>query len=185
MIFEVFPAKGPLCRAFFVGVTARALARIGLPATKDAMSDNYLRMVPNDPYWQPDKAAAEAAANIVRGLFPRAEHVGIEYSEAVTFFDAGANTESVRCAFCGNDLEDWWGDAMDRAGASDFSNLTIVTPCCGKSTSLNDLRYVWPAAFGMCALVVANPGATSLDAGQLRGIEQAIGSPLKMIWQHL
>ncbi|TPI44067.1 hypothetical protein FJW05_22135 [Mesorhizobium sp. B2-9-1] len=149
------------------------------------MSDNYLHMVPDDPYWRPDRTAAEKAANLVRGLFPQAEHVGIEYKEAVTFFDAGANTESVYCAFCGSELEDWWGNAMDQAAVSDFSDLAIVTPCCSKSTSLNDLRYVWPAAFGMCSLTVVNPGATTLCAEERRRIEQAIGSPLKVIWQHL
>ncbi|TPJ22771.1 hypothetical protein [Mesorhizobium sp. B2-7-2] len=103
----------------------------------------------------------------------------------MTFFDAGANTESVYCAFGGSELEDWWGNAMDQAAVSDFSDLAIVTPCCSKSTSLNDLRYVWPAAFGMCSLTVVNPGATTLCAEERRRIEQAIGSPLKVIWQHL
>lgn len=149
------------------------------------MSDNYLHLVPNDPHWQPNDTAAEQAVEIARGLFPRAEHVGVEYKDEVTFFDAGANTESVHCAFCGGDLEDWWGDAMGQAATSDFSDLTIVTPCCGKSTSLNDLRYVWPAAFGMCALMVVNPGETSIGDDQLRRIERAIGSPLRVIWQHL
>ena len=149
------------------------------------MSDNYLRLVSCDPHWQPDAAAAEEAVKITRRLFPRAEHVEVEYNEDMTFFDAGGNTESVRCAFCGSDLEDWWGDAMSEAASSDFGDLAVVTPCCGKSTSLNDLRYAWPAAFGMCALTVVNPGATSLAADQLQEIEQAIDSPLKVIWQHL
>ncbi|TGV75818.1 hypothetical protein EN788_69275, partial [Mesorhizobium sp. M2D.F.Ca.ET.145.01.1.1] len=88
------------------------------------MSDNYLHLVSSDPLWQPDETAAEAAVGIARGLFPQAEHIGVAYKEGVTFFDAGANTESVHCAFCGGDLEDWWGDAMGQAAASDFSNLT-------------------------------------------------------------
>lgn len=149
------------------------------------MSDNYLHLVPCDPHWQPEAEAAEKAVEITRRLFRQAEHVGVGYKEGVTFFDAGANAESVHCAFCGSDLEDWWGGAMDEAAASDFADLAVVTPCCGKSTSLNDLRYVWPAAFGTCALMVVNPGATSLGADQLRIIELAIGSPLKVIWQHL
>jgi hypothetical protein len=32
---------------------------------------------------------------------------------------------------------------------------------------------------------LANPGAASLASEQLRTIEQAMGSPLKAIWQHL
>ncbi|QND55699.1 hypothetical protein [Mesorhizobium huakuii] len=79
------------------------------------MSDNFLRLVPYDPHWHPDAPAAAAAMKIASGLFPLAEHVAVEYEEGVTFFDAGANTESVHCPFCGSDLEDWWGEAMDRA----------------------------------------------------------------------
>lgn len=149
------------------------------------MSDNYLHLVPCDPRWQPDAAAAEKAVEITRRLFPQAEHVSVEYREDVTFFDAGVNTQSIHCAFCGSDLEAWWGGAMDEAAASDFADLAVETPCCGKSTSLNDLRYVWPAAFGICALTVVNPTATSLGGDQLQGIEQAIGSSLRVVWQHL
>ena len=149
------------------------------------MSDTFLHLVPNDPRWHPEEAAATAAVKIARGLFPLAEHVAVEYEEGVTFFDAGANTESIHCPFCGNDLEDWWGEAMDQAAASRFEDLSVTTPCCHKASSLNDLRYVWPAAFGVCALTVVNPGVASLASEQLRTIEQAMGSPLEAIWQHL
>ncbi|AZO47978.1 MAG: hypothetical protein EOS58_18720 [Mesorhizobium sp.] len=149
------------------------------------MSDSYLRLVSYDPHWRPGEAAASEAVTIARGLFPRAEHIGVESEEGVTFFDAGANTESINCPLCGSDLEAWWGEAMDRAAASGFKDLAVVTPCCERPTSLNELRYVWPAAFGSCALTVVNPGETSLAVDQLRRIEQAIGSPLKAIWQHL
>ncbi|WP_095203588.1 hypothetical protein [Mesorhizobium carmichaelinearum] len=149
------------------------------------MSDSFLRLVPYDPHWHPDAPAAAAALKIVSDLFPLAEHVAVEYEEGVMFFDAGANTESVHCPFCGSDLEDWWGGAMDRAAASRFEDLSVTTPCCHKASSLNDLRYVWPAAFGVCALTVVNPGVASLASEQLRTIEQAMGAPLKAIWQHL
>ena len=70
------------------------------------MSDTFLRLVPNEPHWHPDETAATAAVKVARGLFPMAEHVAVEYEEGVTFFDAGANTESVHCPFCAGDLED-------------------------------------------------------------------------------
>lgn len=149
------------------------------------MSDNCLRLVSYDPHWHPDEAAATAAVKIARGLFPSADHIGLEYEEGVTFFDAGANTESVNCSFCGNDVEEWWGEAMNVAAQSHFEDLAVMTPCCHRPTSLNDLRYVWPAAFGTCAVTIVNPDVESFPADQLRMIEQAIGSPLKVIWQHL
>lgn len=149
------------------------------------MSDTYLCFVPHDPRWHPDGPAAAATMKVARELFPLAENVAVESEEGVTFFDAGANTESVHCPFCGSDLEEWWGDAMDQAAASRFEDLSVTTPCCQRPTSLNNLRYVWPAAFGVCALTVVNPGVTSLASEQLRAIEQAMGSPLKAIWQRL
>ena len=149
------------------------------------MSDTYLRFVPYDPHWHPDEPAAAAAIKVARELFPLAEHIAVELEEGVTFFDAGANTESIHCPFCGSDIEEWWGDAMDQAAASRFEDLSVTTPCCHKPASLNDLRYIWPAAFGVCALTVVDPGVTSLASKQLRAIEQAMGSPLKAIWQHL
>ncbi|MBZ9707775.1 hypothetical protein LB543_13685 [Mesorhizobium sp. ESP7-2] len=149
------------------------------------MSDNYLRLVPYDPRWYPAQHAATAAVNAAHGLFPAAGHIAVEYEQGATFFDAGANTESVHCPFCGSDIEEWWGDAMNQAAESRFEDLSVTTPCCHRPTSLNDLRYVWPAAFGVCALTVISPGVNSVSSEQLRTIEQAMGSPLKVIWQHL
>ncbi|NZD50784.1 hypothetical protein [Rhizobium leguminosarum] len=40
----------------------------------------------------------------------------------------------------------------------DPGDINTVAPCCGATVSLNDLRYVWPAAFGRFALEAHNPG---------------------------
>jgi hypothetical protein len=36
---------------------------------------------------------------------------------------------------------------MDAAERDHFTDLTIVTPCCGTHTTLNDLVYDWPQGF--------------------------------------
>jgi len=149
------------------------------------MSDTYLRLIPSDPDYRPTQDAAEAGVRLLKGFFPRAEGVKTQAEEGVVFFDAGENTESVACPACGVDLMDWWGDAMDAAHAKEFRDLSVVTPCCAKRTSLNDLVYVWPAAFGSVALEVANPGVSSIAEAQRAAVEQVLGCPVKVVWQRI
>jgi hypothetical protein len=149
------------------------------------MSDTYLRLVPSDPDYRPTQDAAEAAVRLLTGFFPRSNGVRAEAEPGVVFFDAGGNTESIACPACGADLMDWWGDAMDAAHAGGFRDLSVTTPCCRTRTSLNDLVYVWPAAFGSFALEVANPGAPSITDAQRGAVEEMLGSPVKAVWQRL
>jgi hypothetical protein len=149
------------------------------------MSDNYLRLVPSDPFWLPSPEAVNASLSVLRGFVPVAEGVSVESKNHVSFFDAGGNGSRTTCPSCGTDLQEWWGDAVNQAWMSDFDDLSVITPCCRASTSLNDLVYDWPAAFGRFALVITNPGVTSLASEQLRAVELALGSPLKVIWQRI
>ena len=149
------------------------------------MSDNYLQLVSVDPFWLPSPEALMASLSILRKFVPAAESVSAESKKHVTFFDAGTNLERITCPSCGSDLRCWWGGVMDEAWNSKFENLSVVTPCCHTSTSLNDLVYTWPMAFGRFALVITNPGVTSLANEQIKEIELAVGSSLKVIWKHL
>jgi hypothetical protein len=145
------------------------------------MSDNCLRLIPRDPNWRPTPEAAAAATALLAEAFPAAERVEARAETNVVFYDAGFNTESISCPSCGADLDAWWGDAMSEAGETGFGDLAVVTPCCASRTSLNDLDYVWPAAFGSFALEVSNPGAPSLADEQRKAVEQALGSPVDSI----
>lgn len=149
------------------------------------MSDNYLRLIPHDPYWLPSAEVVITSLSTLRRFVPAAENVSAESENQVKFFDAGENSRNIACPSCGNNLQDWWGDAMNEAWKSKFENLAVVTPCCYTSTSLNDLVYTWPMAFGRFALVAANPGVASLASEQLKEIDLAIGSHLKVVWQHI
>jgi hypothetical protein len=149
------------------------------------VSDNYLRLVPTDPAWRPTSEAAETAVQVLARLLPAADHVCSVGEDGVVFYDAGANTESISCPACGSDLGDWWGEAMDGAYAMAFTDLAATTPCCATRTSLNDLTYVWPAAFGSFALKVTNPGVSAITEAQKATLEEVLGAPLKVVWQHL
>ena len=149
------------------------------------MSDHYLRLVPADPRWRAAPEAAKAATRILAEMLPAAEDIRAHHEDGVVFYDAGSNTERIACPACGADLDDWWGDAMEKAYATGFRDLTVVTPCCAAKSSLNDLVYVWPAAFGAFALEARNPGISAITDSQRADLERALGSPLKIVWQHI
>lgn len=150
------------------------------------MSDNFLRLIPTDPYWVPDAEVAEKARRLYATLVPDASEVTIDIRDEVAFVDQGSNFESVECPSCGAALEtDWWQGAMDRAFDAQFSDLSVSPPCCGKHTSLNDLRYVMPAGFARFTLEAMNPNrGTDLDRHQLKELENLLGCKLRQIWAH-
>jgi hypothetical protein len=148
------------------------------------VSDNWLAFVPCDPNFQPSQGAIAAALNLVREFAPAAEGVTGESDDSVNFFHAGSNLESISCPSCGADLKDWWGDAMNEAWKSHFENLSIVTPCCRAATSLNELNYNFPMAFGKFAIELFNP-RTIVGDEQRKQLERTLGTPLKAVWCHL
>jgi hypothetical protein len=74
---------------------------------------------------------------------------------------------------------------MDTAGASEFKNLSITTPCCGHSTTLNDLNYVWPAGFARFVLEVRSPNIKQTTPEQDQTLSEALGLELRKIWVHI
>jgi hypothetical protein len=72
---------------------------------------------------------------------------------------------------------------MEKADATHFTDLTIVTPCCKKQTSLNDLKYVTPAGFAKFVLSVNDP-ETEINETDLITLQKILGTPLKAIYAH-
>ena len=74
---------------------------------------------------------------------------------------------------------------MDRAAADDFEALAVTLPCCGASSTLNDLVYHWPAGFARYVLEAMNPGpAGFLDPEQLAQLQLDLGCELRQINAH-
>lgn len=146
------------------------------------MSDSILRYVPADPFWQPSAEAADNAATLLKAHAPTADAVEPKFEDSVRFYDPGENWSGVECSSCGADAEVWWGEAMAQAFDNDFESLDVKAPCCGTVISLNDLRYVWPAAFGRFALEALNPGIEETTAEQDHEMAECLGAPLRKIW---
>lgn len=149
------------------------------------MSDSILRYVPTDPFFTPAADDASAAISVLGSIAPKAEQISHIFEEKVVFYNPGENWSGVRCSSCGADAEPWWDDAMNAAFATDFENLDVVAGCCGAHLSLNNLSYVWPAAFGRFALEVLNPHIPDTTEEQDLQVVRALGTSLRKMWVRL
>lgn len=146
------------------------------------MSDNFLKLIPISPQYVPSTAAICKAYELLSEYLPEADEISYNVTEGVRFIDQGQNWQRVSCPACGNELDaEWWQQAMDAAYQTGFSNLSINLPCCGVTSSLNDLRYEWPAGFARFVLEARNPDA-DLDGSKLKTLEQILGCKLRKIW---
>lgn len=150
------------------------------------MSDNWLMFIPADPTALPTQTGADKAVELLKRFAPDAgDDVRAKFSDKVEFHDCGSNWSGVKCPRCSGDIEEWWGDATDNAYKSRFEDLRVTTPCCGHSTTLNDLNYVWPAGFARFVLEAKNPNVKQTTAEQDRELSEALGFDLRKIWRHL
>jgi hypothetical protein len=149
------------------------------------MSDNWLQLVPSDPQFRPDAAQAERARQLFASFVPLADDVSAEVTDEVRFFDPGGNWSGVECPAYGAAAQEWWAEAVSAAARTGFESLSCVAKCCRATVSLNELRYIWPAAFGSFALVAVNPNVPNLSATQLVQLEQELGCTLRVVWRHL
>ena len=149
------------------------------------MSDNYLILIPTDPVFVPPAEAQEQAHKLLARSAPRANEVTHNTYDETTFIDQGANFERVICPFCEEGIsKEWWHGAMDSASNTHFADLAIVTPCCKRPTTLNDLRYDWPAGFSRFDLRALNPDIPDVPVDIHHKMETVLGCKLRRIWAH-
>ncbi|WFU06317.1 hypothetical protein QA648_24745 (plasmid) [Rhizobium sp. CB3171] len=149
------------------------------------MSDNFLLFISDDPHWQPSPSDADRAVSLLKLIAPGADSVEASFEDEVTFYHPVQNWSGVECSACGADAELWWESAMDAASANRFENLNIKTPCCGTNVSLNDLRYIWPAAFGRFALEARNPNIANTTSDQDQQLAECLGTRLRKVWMRI
>jgi hypothetical protein len=117
-----------------------------------AMSDFFLSLIPDDPTYVPPVEAQAQAVAALRARLPPPSQVEARVFDAVKFIDQGCNFEKVLCPACDEDITEHWAGWMDAAFEANFRDLSLTTPCCGRLTNLNALRYVAPAGFALLAL---------------------------------
>lgn len=148
------------------------------------MSDNYLKIAPSQVDYVPNAESVRQSTVLLKSLLPTADAVTFHQWNGIQFIDQGCFFERVSCPACGEVLDmDWWHERMSSKWndvPKRFETLDIQTPCCGFETSLNDLKYEWPAAFGLCILEVVNPGRDLSDEELLR-IQATFGCPVRKV----
>lgn len=147
------------------------------------MSDSILRIIPSEPTFVPSIDAQQGGASLVREAFPHADDVSVRIEDDVTFVDAGENFDAVFCPQCKSELEqDGWADAMERAASTGFLDLDVPLPCCGESTSLNDLRYEMPQGFARFVIDVVNPETADIPESLEARLGDVLGSTPRFVW---
>lgn len=148
------------------------------------MSDCILKIIPADPYY---RVSEQNMLNILRYLKSniKADQIDAEASEAPAFVDCGGNLEKIECPLCGAVIDfDWWSDAMNASWADHFRSLSVTLPCCGRTSSLNDLRYHAPCGFSCVEFRIRNP--EDEPSGEcLAFIQKLLGTPVRFIREHL
>lgn len=133
----------------------------------------------------PPKERAEAALNLLKTIRPEAQDPELYLSDKPNFFHCGANFGNVFCPFCGTDIMEWWQKASESWwNSADRRDLSVVTPCCGRATTLNDLDYNRPQGFACVAITLMNPDS-DLEPEERQQVEAALGLPVRIIWQHI
>jgi hypothetical protein len=156
--------------------------------SSEPVSDDVLSVIPADPRWQPDQAAADRTAAVVAGLVPRDEDVDIDvtWHETFTVVDCGQNLERIGCPQCGASIDtEWWADLLEAHCESGFATLAVEVPCCGAQSSLDALDYEWPCGFARFEIAIWNPERAWLTDEELTAVADALGHPVRQIRAHI
>jgi hypothetical protein len=157
------------------------------------LSTNYLRFVPTSPGFVPTADDAAAAEALLRAMLAAQPHspgmpaavVESLFHDEIEFVDPGMNFSGAECSACGADADGWWGDAMDEAGATRFTELHVRAGCCGARVDLNGLRYRWPAAFGRYVLEAEPFSSDELSAAQVALLGERLGCAVRLVVQRI
>ena len=147
------------------------------------MSDTILKLIPIKPDFIPAKEKQEQASLFINSIF-KGDQIETILNEDVEFVDQGSGFESVSCNYCGANINmEVWQEGMNKAYETQFTDLTFITPCCSKTTSLNDLLYYQPAGFAKFIVSISNPKENILT-DDLDELQKILGTELKIVWAH-
>ena len=159
------------------------------------MSDEVLKLIPEDKDFLPSIESAERARRFLEDCFPDGEQAEIELSETVQFIDSGENLERIKCPICSESTEinpfqendagtNWWYALDESLSLSpDLNSLNIIMPCCGKQALLQSVDFMGFAGFSKFELCIWNPYANSNTLNeQVSQVEDLLNCKLKIIW---
>lgn len=144
------------------------------------MSTNCAKLIPCDYQFIPENESADQAVRFLKQNI-KADDITYDIFENPEFIDCGENLTEISCPYCKAEIDfDRWGEMMNECSSSDFSNLEISLPCCGKKSSLNDLIYDFPCGFARFEIDISEPEAT-LDDAEIHEVEKLFRQKFKLI----
>ncbi len=147
-------------------------------------SGHQLRIISIDPAFQPSPESQEQVLSRLIAHYDKSEISSTLYKD-VQFVDPGQNFETVTCNNCKQEIDmQAWQEMMSTAHEKHFADLSIVTHCCGKPSTLNELVYQSPAGFARYILTVIDP-SKEIEAEVLSDLEQTLGTKLKLIYANV
>ncbi|QIQ04105.1 hypothetical protein [Streptomyces liangshanensis] len=151
------------------------------------MSDDVLSIIPSDPWWQPDREAADHAVALVEELTPGVSdgvdvEIDVTWHDVVTAVDCGGNLERIGCPLCRATIgAEWWADLLEAHCDDGFATLAVEVPCCGGSTTLDALEYDWPCGFARFEIALWNPDRLWFGDDELTALADRLGHPVKQV----
>lgn len=149
------------------------------------MSDQVYKIIPKSPYTKVSQDKLNAAKSFIESAI-KCDSVDLVITDNLEFIDCGNNLVNITCPKCGKEISfDWWNEAMDIACEDEFKKLDIILPCCGETSSLNDLRYDFKCGFACCSINVTNP-ETLIDDDEtlIESIQKILDCDINVIVAH-
>ena len=146
-------------------------------------SGHQLKFIPLDPNFAPTNSQQEKGITYLAELYPDKE-IKSTLKKEIEFVDPGQGLETVTCNYCGQLVGfGFWTEQMDNAYKGKFVDLEMVTPCCNKTTSLDQLSYYLPSGFSKFQIMVMDPDIDEETADNLNSDLEAIyGTEIRTIW---
>lgn len=150
------------------------------------MSDNWIVIIPENPYFVADGDGLRFALDLFSESMPDADEVTCTSSPVVKFFDCGENFERIACPSCAATIStEWWKDRMEEDYGEGFKLAYYPTPCCARQHTLHELKYDFPQGFGKWSLEAMNPNVGELNPEIQRELETILATPLRVIYQRI
>ncbi len=151
------------------------------------MSDNWITIIPQDARALPSMAQRQRTLKRYMEMVPGAEEVELKSTRYFDFYDCGVNFDKVSCPTCKRKLSmDWWSKCLETdARAKGYKLAEYELPCCGAKHDLSELIYYRPQGFAKFALDAMNPDTIRLKKKYKEELEEILGIPLLVIYQHI
>lgn len=148
------------------------------------MSDYIVKIIPQDYTYSATNEQSNLILKFIKSKI-KADDIKTFIYETPVFVDCGSNLKTISCPHCGTQLDfSWWGESMDTASENNFKELSIIMPCCGKESTLNDLLYDFPCGFACIEFDILNP-STNFDNQVLSTIKDLLGNPILVVHAHI